>query len=320
MSSIVEIQGVDQSFRAGFWMKRTQILHDIHLRIPERSIFGFLGANGAGKTTLIHLMVGLKRPVRGQVRVFGLDASTPEARARLGYLPERPYFYDHLKGDDLLQYFGALSGMKRSMVLSRIPAIMAAVGMSEARQVELRRYSKGMLQRIGIAQALIHDPEFLILDEPMSGLDPVGRKEIRELIVRLASEGRTIFFSTHIIPDVEAICDQVALIRKGKMVGSGSIQELLSPAGSQTELTWSGPESKELSDPSVWPEFASIRRTSEGYRAILRDTGAVNSTLERLLSQGARISSVTPLRSSLEEYFQNDSVLSVLKEKQAHGK
>ncbi len=222
---ILEIEKVDQSFRTGFWMRPKQVLFSVSFSVPERSIFGFLGANGAGKTTLIHLIAGLNSPSRGSVRVQGLDARTPRARAKIGYLPERPYFHEHLTGEGLLRYFGALSGMSSARIRERIPQALAAVQMTEARKVELRRYSKGMLQRIGIAQAILHDPEFLVLDEPMSGLDPIGRKQMRELIQRLAAEGRTIFFSTHVIPDVEAICDRVAVIQKGKLVSTGPISQ-----------------------------------------------------------------------------------------------
>lgn len=224
-STVVTISGVDQAFRAGFWLKPVPILNGIELHIPARSIFGFIGANGAGKTTLIHLMVGLRTPTRGSVQLFGHSATSPEAKLRMGYLPERPYFYDHLTGEGLLRFFGELSRMEKARIQERIPIVLEAVGMAHARKVELRKYSKGMLQRIGIAQALIHDPELLILDEPMSGLDPVGRKEIRELLVKLASEGRTLFFSTHIIPDVEAICDQVAVIKKGRILYQGPLQD-----------------------------------------------------------------------------------------------
>jgi ABC-2 type transport system ATP-binding protein len=300
MNSVLEITQVDHSFRVGFWMKRTQVLHGINLTIPQKSIFGFLGPNGAGKTTLIHLITGLRTPTSGTVKVFGLDAHTPEAKANIGYLPERPYFHDHLTGESLLQYFGALAGLKPTKVKSRIPAVLSAVGMADARRVELKKYSKGMLQRIGIAQALIHDPEFLILDEPMSGLDPLGRKEIRELIIQLAAEGRTIFFSSHVIPDVEAICDQVALIQKGKLIGCGPIGEFLSTGPLQTEIAFSGVSNV---DKASWPEFDSIRKIPDGVRGIVPGQEAVNVVLAKLLKQKAKILWVTPVRPSLEDTF-----------------
>lgn len=214
---MIKLIGVEQSFRTGFWMKRSVVLHGIDLEIPRGSVFGFVGANGAGKTTLIQLIVGLRKPMAGTVQVSGLDATLPQARAKIGYLPERPYFYEHLTGEGILKYFGVLSAMSSAQIAQRIPEVLAMVGMLDARKVELKRYSKGMLQRIGIAQALMHEPEVLVLDEPMSGLDPSGREEIRALILKLGSEQRTVFFTSHVIPDVEAICDRVAVIEKGRI-------------------------------------------------------------------------------------------------------
>jgi len=300
MSSVLEVSNVDHSFRVGFWLKSVQVLHGVNLTIPQKSIFGFLGANGAGKTTLIHLITGLRKPSKGEIKVFGFDSSSVQAKSNIGYLPERPYFHDHLTGEGLLQYFGALAGLKPSKIRSRIPVVLSAVGMSEARRVELKRYSKGMLQRIGIAQALIHDPELLILDEPMSGLDPLGRKEIRELIIQLAAEGRTIFFSSHVIPDVEAICDQVALIQKGRLMGCGPIGQFLATGPLQTEIAFSGIGSFEK---SAWPEFESTRSIPDGVRGIVPGQEAVNKVLNKLLKKNAKILWVTPIRPSLEDLF-----------------
>jgi ABC-2 type transport system ATP-binding protein len=300
MSQLIEVSHVEQVFRSGFWMRRVQVLHDISISVPERSIFGFLGANGAGKTSLIHLIVGLRKPTSGSVLLRGKETWQPEERARIGYLPERPYFHEHLTGEGLLRYFGELSGMPRAHVLGRISAVLAAVGMTEAKKVELRRYSKGMLQRIGIAQAILHDPEFLVLDEPMSGLDPLGRKEIRELILSLASEGRTIFFSSHVIPDVEAICDQVALIQKGRLIGCGSIGNFLSQGPLQTEIAFTGLDMKAVEKSG---RFSSIRSIPDGIRASVSGHDAVTAALADLLSKGAQILWVTPIRPSLETFF-----------------
>ncbi|MCM2276762.1 MAG: ABC transporter ATP-binding protein [Oligoflexia bacterium] len=297
---VLEVSGVDQSFRSGFWLKRAQILHGVSFTVPERSIVGFLGANGAGKTTLIHLLVGLRKPFRGQVRVFGLDSQTPEARARIGYLPERPYFHDHLTGEGLLGYFGALAGMRRAAVRDRIPAVLSAVGMSHAGKTELRKYSKGMLQRIGIAQALLHDPEFLVLDEPMSGLDPLGRKEMRELILKLAGEGRTVFFSSHVIPDVEAICDQVVLIQKGRLLGNGPIGRFLAQGPLQTEIAFSGLTAEEAAG---IPGLISPRQIPDAIRATVSGQEATQLVLRELLRRNAQVLWVTPVRPSLESLF-----------------
>jgi ABC-2 type transport system ATP-binding protein len=300
MSSALQIENVDQFFRTGFWMKRMQVLHQISFSVPVGSVFGFLGANGAGKTTLIHMIVGLGRPSNGSVKVFSKDAMSISAKAKIGYLPERPYFHPHLTGDGLLRYFGELSGMSRSMIASRIPSVLSAVGMADARKTQLKKYSKGMLQRIGIAQAMIHDPELLVLDEPMSGLDPIGRKEIRELIVRLAAEGRTVFFSSHVIPDVEAICNQVGVIQKGKLVGCGPIGDFLADGSRQIEIAFSGLTAKY----DEWPEFKSLRKIQSGMIGIAHDQEAVDKALRKLLKQKSRILWVSPMRSSLEDFFE----------------
>jgi ABC-2 type transport system ATP-binding protein len=300
---ILKVDQACQAYRTGFWMKRTEILHSVSLAVPERSVFGFLGPNGAGKTTLIQLIVGLREPTSGSVSVGGYPATSPEARANVGYLPERPYFYDHLTGEQLLIYFGTLSGLSRKQILDRIPQVLDSVGMSHARHRELRKYSKGMLQRIGIAQAILHNPRFLVLDEPMSGLDPLGRKEMRELILKLASEGRTIFFSSHVIPDVEAICDQVAVIQKGKIVGSGLISSFLESKEAMAEIGFSGLALQEAR--SVFA-FDSAREMPDGIRATVRDQeNQLNGAIQAVLSRGGRILWVTPMRPSLESFFEN---------------
>lgn len=304
MKPILEVESVSQAFRVGFWMKKVEVLKDIQLSVPQGAVFGFLGANGAGKTTLIHLITGLRKPTQGRIQVFGNDCSSVEAKSKIGYLPERPYFHHHLTGEGLLRYFGALAGLSNSKIQSRIPSVLTEVGMAHARKVELKRYSKGMLQRIGIAQALIHDPEFLVLDEPMSGLDPLGRKEIRELIVRLAGEGRTIFFSSHVIPDVEAICDQVGLIQKGKLIGCGKIGEFLSQGPVQTEIAFGGIP---LTDRIQFPEFSNLRKIPDGVRGTVKSQEAVENVLTKLLKMGAKIFWVTPIRPSLESLFEADS-------------
>jgi ABC-2 type transport system ATP-binding protein len=304
MASVLEITEVDQYFRVGFWMKKIQVLHQVALHVPERSVFGFLGANGAGKTTLIHLITGLRKPSRGSVQVFGKPADSPLAKLKIGYLPERPYFHEHLTGEGLLRYFGVLSGMSNSKIKSRIPQVLSWVGMKEARQIELRKYSKGMLQRIGIAQALIHDPEFLVLDEPMSGLDPLGRKEVRELIASLASEGRTVFFSSHVIPDVESICNQVALIQKGRILGCGPIEQLLNSQGSiQTEIAFSR---LDLSLCKDWKEFQSLKVIPNGVKGIVSGQEDTDQALRKLLQTQAQVLWIQPQRSSLESLFQKE--------------
>jgi ABC-2 type transport system ATP-binding protein len=236
MEKAIEIQKVSQVFRSGFWLEPAEVLKEVSFSVPVGSVFGFLGANGAGKTTLIHLLMGLRKPSSGQIRVFGLEAVLREARSKIGYLPERPYFHEHLTGEGLLRYYAALSVMDLSELDDRIGQVLREVGMERARRTELRRYSKGMLQRIGIAQALLHQPALLVLDEPMSGLDPLGRKEMRDLIHQLAASGRTIFMTSHVIPDVEAICNQVGLIQAGRLLESGPLSHFKSRGDLQNTL------------------------------------------------------------------------------------
>lgn len=300
MSNILEVADVDKVFRTGFWMRPAQVLHSVRLSVPKGSIFGFLGPNGAGKTSLIQIIVGLRKATKGSVKVCGHDSSAPEARSNLGYLPERPYFYEHLTGEALLRFFGGLAGMSSACIEERIPAVLEQVGMSHARKRELKKYSKGMLQRIGIAQAILHDPEFLVLDEPMSGLDPVGRKEMRELILKLASEGRTVFFSSHVIPDVEAICDQVGVIQKGRMIGCGPIGQFLAQGPLQTEIGFRG---LTLEQARAFPAFVSMRAIPDAIRGVVSGQEAVNEALARLIALGAEVLWVTPIRPSLEDLF-----------------
>lgn len=282
-------------------MKQVEVLHGITLQVPEKSIFGFLGPNGAGKTTLIQLIVGLRKPTSGEIFIGGVSTLDPLSRMKLGYLPERPYFHDHLTGEELLVYFGTLAGMKKRHILDRIPEVLKVVGMSHARHLELRRYSKGMLQRVGLAQAMIHDPELLILDEPMSGLDPIGRKEIRELIIELAAGGRTVFFSSHVIPDIEAICDRVAIIKKGDLISSGDIETYLEKEELGYEIQCSGISTADFK--SLASDLKSIREIPDGILAVVNNYGSAQNMLSKLIERKAKILSMTPIRPSLEEFF-----------------
>ncbi len=301
MNFALEVDSVDQSFRTGFWMRPVRVLNEVSLRVPLGSIFGFVGSNGAGKTTLIHLLAGLRHPTAGKVQVFGFEASSIEARLRIGYLPERPYFHEHLTGNQLLKYYGALSGLAPKKILDRIPIVLESVGMTHARDRELRHYSKGMLQRIGIAQALIHNPPVLILDEPMSGLDPLGRREVRELLLRLSSEGHTIFFSSHILSDVEEICDQIALIHQGKILGFGPIGKFLSVHSLETEIIFQGIDESQMSGVM---EFKTCNKIPGGFKGLVMGQEGVGQALSQLIGKGAKIRSVMPVRVSLEHYFE----------------
>jgi len=292
---MLEASEIRQWFRSGFWLKPTPILHDVSLKVPEGSVTGFVGPNGAGKTTLIHLIVGIRRPKSGRVTWKGVETREPAARGRIGYLPERPYFHEHLTGRQLLRYFGRLSSLTERDIAARTPRLLARVGLGDAGDRELRTYSKGMLQRIGIAQALLHDPELLVLDEPMSGLDPVGRAEMREIILDLGREGRTVFFSSHIIPDVESICDRVAIIQQGRITRNETLDRLLQDDSRRTRIRF-------LAQNSNCGRFGAIQAPDGSWEwEIPQDR--VNQSLTTLLNERATILGLEPRHRSLEEVF-----------------
>src|ERR1700678_3433713 len=233
----IEILGLEKTYLVGFWAKRPKrALHPLHLNVEEGEIFGFLGPNGAGKTTTLKLLMGLVFPTAGSARLLGRDWTDPEVKAQIGFLPEQPYFYDHLTAHELLNYYGQLSGVPAKDRKRRIDEVLTRVGLTDVKGVQLRKFSKGMLQRAGIAQAILHDPKLVFLDEPMSGLDPMGRREVRDMIQQLRSEGKTVFFSTHILSDAEALCDRVAVIHQGELRGVGAVADLTSGTQGKIEI------------------------------------------------------------------------------------
>ena len=205
----------------GFWRKRPRALRPLNLTVEEGEIFGFLGPNGAGKTTTLKLLMGLVIPTGGSARILGKSIDEAEVKAQIGFLPEQPYFYDYLTAKELLEYYAQLSGVPPKDRSRKIDAMLERVGLKDAARLQLRKFSKGMLQRVGLAQAILHDPKVVFLDEPMSGLDPMGRREVRDLIEELKQQGKTVFFSTHILSDAEALCDRVAVIHQGELRGVG---------------------------------------------------------------------------------------------------
>src|SRR5579863_2716648 len=221
----IEIKGLEKIYTVGFLRKKPkQALFPLHLSIEDGEIFGFLGPNGAGKTTTLKLLMGLVFPSSGSARILGHEWTDPQVKAQIGFLPEQPYFYDHLTAHELLEYYGQLSGVPSKDRKRRVEDILQRVGLRDIRGVQLRKFSKGMLQRVGIGQAILHDPKLVFFDEPMSGLDPMGRREVRDLMEQLKHEGKTVFFSTHILSDAEALCDRVAIIHKGELRGTGAVE------------------------------------------------------------------------------------------------
>ena len=284
------------------WQKPTTVLSDISLAVGKGQIFGFLGPNGAGKTTTMKALLGLIRPTSGRVEILGAAAKDVSVHSRIGYLPESPYFYDYLTADEFLRFYGRLGAVPHEELAKRIPPLLAQVGLSQARHCQLRKFSKGMLQRIGLAQALIHDPELVILDEPMSGLDPVGRKDVRDLMLSLRDQGKTVFFSTHIISDVEMICDQVCIVAKGRVVTQGRIEELVQQGSAQSvEVVCEGVIGEEI--PEV--KQAATRILQRGFCCLmeLSNQNQLDAILVALRQSGGKVVSVTRHKGSLEDVF-----------------
>ncbi len=298
----IEIDNLTHDYSAGFWRKRpVRALDGLSLHVDAGEVFGFLGPNGAGKTTTFKILTGLLKPASGTARILGCPLGDLKMRARVGYLPEQPAFYDYLTARELLVYYGRLCDLPRLEARRRAEELLARVRLVEVADRHLRKFSKGMLQRIGLAQALINDPQVLILDEPMSGLDPLGRREVLGLIADLRSRGKTIFFSSHILNDVEAMCDRVAILNHGRLVEYGRLSEILKTRSQEIEAIIAGV------DPGSIPELLSfaleVNPTPEGARVLLRSDHEIVRLLELTHGAGGRLVSVNPVRESLEELF-----------------
>jgi ABC-2 type transport system ATP-binding protein len=295
----IEILGLEKTYSVGFWRKKPKCaLRPLHLTVQEGEIFGFLGPNGAGKTTTLKLLMGLIFPTAGSARILGLEVNDPVMKAQIGFLPEQPYFYDYLTARELLEYFAQLSGVDAKQRSGKVNQVLGRVGLPDVGGVQLRKFSKGMLQRVGIAQAILHDPKIVFFDEPMSGLDPMGRREVRDLMERLKHEGKTVFFSTHILSDAEALCDRVAVIHLGELRGVGAVAELTSSVRGQVELVWHGT----VVPASLRALGAECHVTGDTVRAVLSEANQ-DAAIEALRRERLRLISVIPVRTSLEDYF-----------------
>lgn len=295
----LEIQGLAKDYAVGFWKKTSRTaLKPLHLNITQGETFGFLGPNGAGKTTTLKLLMGIIFPTSGTATILGRDIGDPEVKRKVGFLPEQPYFYDYLSAPELLDYYARLSGVPAGARPKRIEELLERVGLRDVGNKQLRKFSKGMLQRVGIAQAIIHDPEIVFLDEPMSGLDPVGRHDVRELIQQLKDQGKTIFFSTHILSDAEALCDRVGIIHKGELRGVGVVNDFRSSVADKTEVIWLGAGALA----SVTDLVSDTHITGDTVRGTVQSAN-LDRLLEKLRQQRAQLISVTPINRTLEDYF-----------------
>src|ERR1700722_4478389 len=297
----IEIEGLTKDYAVGFWRKKMRrSLDHLTLQVNQGEAFGFLGPNGAGKTTTLKLLMGLIFPTSGEARIQGRAISDISMHRQIGYMPEQPYFYDYLTARELLDYFAHVFGFNRAEREVRIKKFLDRVGLSASSDVQLRKFSKGMLQRVGIAQAILHDPQVVFLDEPMSGLDPVGRREVRDIILDLKRQGRTIFFSTHILSDAEMLCDRVAVLVDGKLRGVGSPREIVSMEVQGMEILF------EVGKEQTLPANLAARAKNIGNRYRIEVAEAeLYAVLEQLRGCEGRILSVAPLRPSLEDYFFN---------------
>jgi ABC-2 type transport system ATP-binding protein len=301
----IRTEALTKHYNVGFWRPRPYLaLDSLSLRVERGEIFGFLGPNGAGKTTTLKLLMQLTYPTSGRAEILGQPVGHPDVKRRIGYLPENPYFYDYLTAEELLAYFAGLFGYAPAERRRRSAALLDQVGIGAERRLQLRKFSKGMLQRVGIAQALINDPEVVFLDEPMSGLDPLGRRDIRELMLSLRARGCTVFFSSHVLSDAEALCSRVAIVAGGRLAAQGALSELLAFQVRGWEVVVTG-----LSP--AWLERAVASGVVSGATALGEDRHALTlppaTATERFVAditrEGARVISLNPLRDTLEDLF-----------------
>ena len=298
----LETIDLSKDYRLGFWRNRVRrALDRLNLKVEAGEVFGLLGPNGAGKTTTLKLLFRLIFPTSGTARVLGKQLDDLSVRRRVAYLPENPAFYEHLTAQEFLNYVASLFGLPAAQRRRRAGELIDQLGLSTSRNVPLRKFSKGMIQRLGIAQALINDPDVVFLDEPMSGLDPLGRREVREVILRLKERQKTVFFSTHILTDAETLCDQVAVLHHGRLQGCGELGTILRLGVSTTELLLEGPSAQLIAE--LMPYASSVTRTGERVRLEIPEEKEVPRTLEKILRSNTKLIAVNPVKRSLEDYF-----------------
>jgi ABC-2 type transport system ATP-binding protein len=300
MNQIITTLDLTKEFQSSFSFKKVTALTELSLHVMRGEVFGFLGPNGAGKTTTFKLLLGLLHPTRGKIFLWEEDHYKIEHKSKIGFLPENPYFYGYLKAKEYLHLCGQLFGINAKEHHNKIDTLLERLGLITNKNSLIKTFSKGMLQRLGLAQALIHDPELLILDEPMSGLDPLGRKEVRDIMLELKAQGKTIIFSTHILSDVETVCDQVGIIIKGQLKDCGPIENLLNPKIKSFEICIKGlpiETINNLRDQSL----SLIQRGEETFIQVEKIN--VNDLLHDLVTKGGELISLIPRKETLEDLY-----------------
>jgi ABC-2 type transport system ATP-binding protein len=300
MTAAIEVRGLKKVYRAGLGGRVVIALNGIDLRVEPGEVFGLLGPNGAGKTTTVKILLGLTHATAGEASLFGVPVSDPESRRRVGYLPEGHRFPGYLTARETLSVFGRMSGMASLDLNRRIPGLLEQVRLAEWADVRVKKFSKGMTQRLGMAAALVHEPEILLLDEPTDGVDPVGRREIRDLLVGEAAKGRAILLNSHLLSEVERVCTRVAVLRQGSVAAEGRIDDLTATA-SRYKLAASGVDDALLDD--LRGTGASVERVNGHFDLTARDVAHLNQLVDRIRARGAELEELTPVRSSLEDVF-----------------
>ena len=300
----IRTEALTKHYKVGFWRPRPYLALDhVSLAVGQGEVFGFLGPNGAGKTTTLKLLMQLTHPTSGRAEILGRPLGDIDVKRRLGYLQENPYFYDYLTAEELLDYFAGLFGYDATTRRRRATQLLDEVGIGAERRLQLRKFSKGMLQRVGIAQALINDPEVVFLDEPMSGLDPLGRREIRELILKLRDRGCTVFFSSHVLSDAEALCSRVAILVGGRLAAQGALSELLANRVRGWEIVVAGVAATDLESLRARPDVERVQPLGADRFAITVPASSPEQMLSVLLAQRLHIVGVNPIRDTLEDLF-----------------
>jgi len=303
MADALVIDGLTKDYKVGFWRPRPyRALDELTLSVAPGEVYGFLGPNGAGKTTTLKLLMQLVWPTSGRIEILGRPPGDLATKRRIGFLPENPYFYDYLTAEELLRYFAGLFGYRGAEATARVTRLLDEVKLGAERRMALRKFSKGMIQRVGIAQALLNDPELVFLDEPMSGLDPLGRRDVRELILRLRNEGRTVFFSSHILSDAESLCSRVGIVARGRLVASGAVSDLVPFGVKGWEAVVDSLDERGRAQLSPAPRAVHAIAAGRWTLEFAADE-TPQAIVDGIATVGGRLVSLTPVRDTLEDFF-----------------